>query len=80
VADRESVLNMADLLRRETLWGQTALRGPFCGRIAGPTRLMLRFLVSGRLPEAAHPPGGRRAAQRIAPDVVRAKRRRDLET
>jgi asparagine synthase (glutamine-hydrolysing) len=71
---------MADLLRRGDLLGASRFAGTILRSYRRSRGSMIRFLVW----EAGLKPlillGGRRGAQRVAPDLVRAKRRRDLES
>jgi len=71
---------MADLLRRGDIMGASRFAGTILRSYRRSRGSMLRFLVwqVGLKPLILL--GGRRAAQRIAPDIVRAKRRRDIES
>jgi asparagine synthase (glutamine-hydrolysing) len=71
---------MADLLRRADLVGASRFAGTILRSYRRSRRSMIRFLIwqAGLKPLVLL--AGRRAAQRIAPDLVRAKRRRDLES
>jgi asparagine synthetase B (glutamine-hydrolysing) len=71
---------MADLLRRGDLLGASRFAGTILRSYRRSRGSMLRFLVwqAGLKPLILL--AGRRGAQRIAPDLVRAKRRRDLES
>jgi asparagine synthase (glutamine-hydrolysing) len=71
---------MADLLRRGNLLGASRFAGTILRSYRRSRGSMIRFLVwqAGLKPLILL--GGRRLAQRTAPDLVRAKRRRDLES
>jgi asparagine synthase (glutamine-hydrolysing) len=71
---------MADLLRRGDLLGASRFAGTILRSYRRSRGSMIRFLVwqAGLKPLLLL--GGRRGAQRIAPNLVRAKRRRDLES
>ena len=71
---------MADLLRRGDLVGASRFAGSILRSYRRSRRSMIRFLVLQAGLEPLILLAGRRAAQRIAPDLVRAKRRRDLES
>jgi asparagine synthetase B (glutamine-hydrolysing) len=70
---------MADLLRRGDLLGASRFAGTIMRSYRRSHRSMIRFLIwqVGLKPLILL--AGRRGAQQIAPDLVRAKRRRDLE-
>jgi asparagine synthase (glutamine-hydrolysing) len=69
---------MADLLRRGDLLGAGRFAGTILRSYRRSRRAMIRFLIwqAGLKPLILL--AGRRGAQRIAPNFVRAKRRRDL--
>lgn len=71
---------MADLLRRRDLLGASRFAGTILRSYRRSRGSMIRFLVwqAGLKPLILL--GGRRGAQRVAPNLVRAKRRRDLES
>jgi asparagine synthase (glutamine-hydrolysing) len=71
---------MADLLRRGNLLGASRFARTILRSYRRSRGSMIRFLVwqAGLKPLILL--GGRRLAQRTAPDLVRAKRRRDLES